>query len=230
MAAVLRQCIAASRLGFGRGLGLAATRKWRGFSGVLYSSEASQSLLKCVREDLKLEQQALVKLPSVTGYETTVTGSQALLQCIKGNDKVKVELDANNAVEVASDEEASYEDSEAFFAPAFTVTVTKPSGDQIQLECSFEEYGDYHPQGNEYQSMCLDSVTVIPANTQELETIYPALSSSFSEELYESLMDYLKDYGINERFASDILKFYKIFQQACYVEKFLKGLERVVQN
>ena len=54
-------------------------------------------------------------------------------------------------------------------------------GDQIQLECSFEEYGDYHPQGNEYQSMCLDSVTVIPANTQELETIYPALSSSFSE-------------------------------------------------
>ena len=43
-------------------------------------------------------------------------------------------------------------------------------------------------------------------------------------------MDYLKDCGIDKRFASEILKFYKTFEHTCYVEQFLKGLEDVIQN
>ena len=78
-----------------------------GFSSTLYSSEgrsfvhspsdymsdlcyalpASRGVLRCVQEELKLEQRTMDNLPSVTGYNTTVTGSQAILQCIRGNDK-----------------------------------------------------------------------------------------------------------------------------------------------
>ena len=67
--------------------------------------------------------------------------------------------------------------------------ISSAQGNSLQFECSFEEYGDYQEQGNEYKSMCLDSVSVIPANTQEAETIYSAPSNNLSEVCNVSTKD-----------------------------------------
>lgn len=56
----------------------------------------------------------------------------------------------------------------------------------MEFECSFDEYGEYSGQDvdggmNAYNTMRIDSVTVVPKNTQQVETIYSTECNSLSD-------------------------------------------------
>lgn len=51
-----------------------------------------------------------------------------------------------------------------------------------------------------------------------------------TQELYDHLLDYLKERSINEKFASEVVQFYKAYEHRCYLGQCLKALKQFLQN
>lgn len=51
-----------------------------------------------------------------------------------------------------------------------------------------------------------------------------------TQELYDHLLEYLKERSINEKFASEVVQFYKVYEHRCYLEQCLKALKQFLQN
>ena len=86
-----------------------------------------------------------------------------------------------------------------FFVPAFSVTVTNSSvsslphadfpnltprlcmqGSQLQMDCSFDEQGHYVEQGNEWDNLTVDAVSVVPVDALNAESVYTASADNLS--------------------------------------------------
>ena len=50
------------------------------------------------------------------------------------------------------------------------------------------------------------------------------------QEMYHALLEFLKERGINEMFAKQILQFYRVFEHQCYVKDFLGGVQRFCEG
>lgn len=50
------------------------------------------------------------------------------------------------------------------------------------------------------------------------------------KDLYESLMSYLQEKGIDQRFAIDVIQFYRVHEHRCYVEHSLKALRNFLTD
>ncbi|KAL5477109.1 hypothetical protein EMCRGX_G023854 [Ephydatia muelleri] len=210
MATVLRQCITAVRcLKFHKPAKtvlnsfVPAVSIFRSGSSSGAVSKASSRLLQCLNEEIRLEKKN------------------------HGQEKIQVQLDANSAIEVMQDDDME-DGGEPLFVPTFTVTVSKP-GTSVQFDCSFDESGSYE-EGSEWEYMHIDSITVLPDDNATMEHIYSAEAENLNEELYSSLVDYLKERGINEKFATDIFRFYTAFEHKRYIHDFLKPLKSFIQN
>lgn len=197
-----------------------------GSSGAL--SKASSRLLQCLNEEIRLEKKVPDNLPAVGKFNIQIKGSLATLVQNYGQEKIQVQLDANSAIEVVQDEEDLEDGGEPLFVPTFTVTVSKP-GTSLQFDCSFDEGGSYE-EGIEWEFMHIDSVTVLPDDSSSSENIYSADAENLNEELYSALRDFLKERGINEKFATDIFRFYIAFEHKRYINDFLKPLKSFIQN
>lgn len=45
------------------------------------------------------------------------------------------------------------------------------------------------------------------------------------QDLHESLVGYLQEKGIDQRFAIEVIQFYRVHEHRCYVEHSLKALK-----
>lgn len=54
-------------------------------------------------------------------------------------------------------------------------------GDCLRFDCSFDEYGSYGEKGNAWDSMNIDAVTVVPAGSGEVDSIYSTDTQNLSE-------------------------------------------------
>lgn len=52
----------------------------------------------------------------------------------------------------------------------------------------------------------------------------------YLQALYEQLVAYLSEHGINEHFADDALEFYKTFEHTCYCNSFLEELKQFLSK
>lgn len=199
------------------------------------TSEANRDLLKAVDRELMFVQKGVQKLPKVTSFECSIEDAMATLRRTVQNEEVTVSLDANSGVEmdlldgelsgsdVERDTEANMEDEDdSTRVPAFTVTVSKPSGNKMQFECSF------HPGVNELEelSIMIDSVAVIPKDCSSVESIYTVDTDQLGKDLYDGLESYLAERGINRTFGSDLLNFYAMFEDRAYTTDFLERMKK----
>ena len=53
-------------------------------------------------------------------------------------------------------------------------------GSRLQVECSFNEHGHYDEQGNEWDNLTIDTVSVIGAEVQSTDTVYTVSADNFS--------------------------------------------------
>ena len=55
----------------------------------------------------------------------------------------------------------------------------------MEFECSFDEYGEYTGKyaesGNAWNSMRIDSVSIVPSNTEQVENVYSADCNNLSD-------------------------------------------------
>ena len=65
---------------------------------------ASTKLLKVVENEISLEQAVVEDLPKISSFQVTVENSVATLMRMVNQEEVKVQLDANSAIEVSPDE------------------------------------------------------------------------------------------------------------------------------
>ena len=49
------------------------------------------------------------------------------------------------------------------------------------FDCSFAEYGDYSEMGNAWESMQINSISVVPDSTVDVESIYCADTANMSD-------------------------------------------------
>ena len=80
---------------------------------ILTSFAASSQLVKQVTTELKLEQKPIEDLSTgFTSFELTLDGALATLVRDHNQEKVKVQLDANSAVEAANDDVTEFDEDE----------------------------------------------------------------------------------------------------------------------
>ena len=63
----------------------------------------------------------------------------------------------------------------------------------------------------------------------------PCLSDSMIniilvQDLYDSLVGYLQERGIDQRFAVEVVQFYRVHEHRCYVEHSLKALRNFLKD
>lgn len=190
------------------------------------ASKANENLLKVVNTELKLEGADFHKLPEVTAFACSIDGAIATFTRKLGNEEVMVTLDSNSTAELdttedfVDDEDEAEEDSEMELqrrAPAFTVSITKPSGNLMQFECSFNvDYGEIQ----------IDSVSVVPKDCEQADSVYYVDGSQLGKDLYSSLEHYLEERGISKNFSMELLGFYDVFEHRVYVTNFLEGIKK----
>ena len=124
-------------------------------------------------------------------------------------------------------------------------------GSQLQVECSYDEHGRYDGQGNEWDNLTIDTVSVISAEVQSADTVYTVSADNLStvntsliyihvtclyarirpsQDLHENLLGYLQERGIDQRFAVEVVRFYQVHEHRCYLEHSLKALRNFLQN
>lgn len=62
--------------------------------------------------------------------------------------------------------------------------------------------------------------------------ILPCLSDCMilMQDLYDSLVGYLQERGIDQRFAVEVVQFYRVHEHRCYVEHGLKALRNFLKD
>ena len=53
-------------------------------------------------------------------------------------------------------------------------------GSQLQVDCSFDEHGQYVEQGKEWDNLTLDSVSVLETETQNPDNVYTVTADNLS--------------------------------------------------
>lgn len=207
----------------------------------LYSSEATSKLQKCVSNELALEEKIIGELPEFASFRTTVADTQAVLQRTFNNEEIKVELDADSALESAAEDEYSErsssdsdedEDKAPFFLPMITITVTKPSGDALRFDCSFDESFSYADiSTNPWNCLQINTMAVVPKEGDSAKPTYTAdVFRNINDDFQAALMDYLEERGVDKDFSVKLLDFYKEFEHSCYVNNFLKRLNNFLKQ
>ena len=54
------------------------------------------------------------------------------------------------------------------------------------FDCSFTEYGSYGEMGNAWESMQINSVSVVPEGTSDVESIYSADTANMCDVSFEN--------------------------------------------
>ncbi len=69
------------------------------------------------------------------------------------------------------------------------------------------------------------SVSVYTAPHTQLLLLHNSSSPFHLQELYDGLLDFLNERGINEEFPKEVLEFHRVFEHHCYVNDFLGGIK-----
>ncbi|XP_003385852.1 PREDICTED: complement component 1 Q subcomponent-binding protein, mitochondrial-like [Amphimedon queenslandica] len=193
---------------------------------------ASASLLLQAQAELDLESTDEEAL-GFNGFQISINGAQAILTRMHGNEEVKVELNLNAYSDMLEDELDDDDDDDnveetrnkPFFLPSFTVTFTKKSGISLVVRCSVEtsDYDDEEGWGN----LSITNVSVVPKGGTTDQ--YEADTQYLSDELMDSINDYMEDRKINQTFAQELLEFYDNFERKAHTQ-FLKDLKSFAQS
>ena len=120
-------------------------------------------------------------------------------------------------------------------------------GSRLQVECSFDEHGQYSEGGKEWENMTVNSVSVIAPDCDSPDSVYTITAENLSavrktntifsppplvsmQDMYDSLMEYLQTRGIDQKFAHDIFQYYRVFEHRCYLQYGLKALQNFLNS
>ncbi|XP_062289797.1 complement component 1 Q subcomponent-binding protein, mitochondrial [Scomber scombrus] len=189
-----------------------------------------------IKEEKKIQKsKALPKMSG--GWELEMSGTEAKLTRNNAGEKVTVTFNVNNSIPPNFDEEVEQsqqkpteEEPEIVSTPNFVVEVTKQaSKHSLVFDCHFPEDEMSHGEGEESDIFAIREVSFQPeGDTDWKETSYTLNTDSLDWALYDHLMDFLADRGVDNTFADELMELSTAVEHQEYI-KFLEDLQGFVK-
>uniref|UniRef100_A0A8D0H0T8 Complement component 1 Q subcomponent-binding protein, mitochondrial n=1 Tax=Sphenodon punctatus TaxID=8508 RepID=A0A8D0H0T8_SPHPU len=166
------------------------------------------------------------------GWELEVTGTEAKLVRKVAGEKVTVTFNINNSIPPTFDEEpekeqkADEQEPELSSTPNFVVEVTKDDTKQtLVLDCHYPENEVGHGDEEESDIFSIQEVSFQPSGELDWkENSYTLNTDSLDWALYDHLMDFLADRGVDNTFADELIDFSTALEHQEYI-RFLEDLK-----
>lgn len=190
-----------------------------------------------IKEERKIQKNKT--LPKMSGgWELEMNGTEAKLVRFVSGDKVTVTFNVNNSIPPNFGEEADQgqqkpaeEEPEIVSTPNFVVEVTKQGAKHsLVFDCNFPEDEVSHGEGEEESDIfAIREVSFQPEGDEDWkETSYTLNTDSLDWALYDHLMDFLADRGVDNTFADELMELSTAIEHQEYI-KFLEDLQSFVK-
>ncbi|XP_068456662.1 complement component 1 Q subcomponent-binding protein, mitochondrial [Clinocottus analis] len=194
-----------------------------------------------IKEEAKIQKSKT--LPKMSGgWELEMNGTEAKLSRNVAGEKITVTFNVNNSIPPNFDEEADQaqqksaagaeeEEADIVSTPNFVVEVTKQAAKHsLVFDCHFPEDEISHGEGEEESDIfAIREVSFQPeGDTDWKETSYTLNTDSLDWALYDHLMDFLADRGIDNTFADELMELSTAAEHQEYI-KFLEDLQGFVK-
>ncbi|XP_063300673.1 complement component 1 Q subcomponent-binding protein, mitochondrial [Pelobates fuscus] len=218
---------------------------YRGFPAVSCGcgglhTEGDKAFAEFLSDEIKEEKkiQKHKSLPKMTGgWELDVHGTEAKLIRKLSGEKVTVTFNTNNSIPPTFDEEsqegqkAEENEPELVSTPNFVVEVTKQdTKETLVLDCHFPEDEVGHGEEEEESDLfTIREVSFQPTGeTDWKENSYTLSTDSLDWALYDHLMDFLADRGVDNTFADELVELSTALEHQEYI-RFLENLKSFVK-
>uniref|UniRef100_A0A1A7WX72 Complement component 1 Q subcomponent-binding protein, mitochondrial n=1 Tax=Iconisemion striatum TaxID=60296 RepID=A0A1A7WX72_9TELE len=191
-----------------------------------------------IKEEKKIQKNK--SLPKMTGgWEMEMNGTEAKLTKHASGDKITVTFNVNNSippnfeeeVEQGQPQKSAEEEPEMVSTPNFVVEVTKQAPKHsLVFDCHFPEDEMGHAEGEEESDIfAIREVSFQPEGDSDWkETSYTLNTDSLDWALYDHLMDFLADRGVDNTFADELMELSTAIEHQEYI-KFLEDLQGFVK-
>ncbi|XP_029375302.1 complement component 1 Q subcomponent-binding protein, mitochondrial [Echeneis naucrates] len=190
-----------------------------------------------IKEEKKIQKSKT--LPKMSGgWELEMNGTEAKLMRSVSGEKITVSFNINNSIPPSFEEEAEQgqqksaeEEPEIVSTPNFVVEVTKQSAKHsLVFDCHFPEDEMSQGEGEEDSDIfAIREVSFQPEGDVDWkETSYTLNTDSLDWALYDHLMDFLADRGVDNTFADELMELSTAIEHQEYI-KFLEDLQGFVK-
>lgn len=203
-------------------------------------TEGDKAFVEFLSDEIKEEKkiQKSKTLPKVSGgWELQLNGTEAKLTRSVSGEKVIVTFNVNNSIPPKMEEEPEQgqkaEDNEPDIVstPNFVIEVTKQgSKNSLVFDCHFPEDEIGHGEGEEESDIfTIREVSFQPEGEEDWkETSYTLNTDSLDWALYDHLMDFLADRGVDNTFADELVELSTALEHQEYI-KFLEDLNGFIK-
>ncbi|XP_008331023.1 complement component 1 Q subcomponent-binding protein, mitochondrial [Cynoglossus semilaevis] len=188
-----------------------------------------------IKEEKKIQKKK--SLPKMSGgWELELNGTEAKLVRSVSGEKIAVTFNVNNSIPPNFEEEAegqqkpAEEEPDMVSSPNFVVEVTKQSAKHpLVFDCHFPEDEIGHEGEEESDIFAIREVSFQPEGDLDWkETSYTLNTDSLDWALYDHLMDFLADRGVDNTFADELIELSTALEHQEYI-KFLEDLQGFVK-
>ncbi|XP_077361741.1 complement component 1 Q subcomponent-binding protein, mitochondrial [Festucalex cinctus] len=188
-----------------------------------------------IKEEKKIQKSGT--LPKISGgWELSMDGTEALLTKHVAGEKITVTFNVNNSIlpnfedEAEQGEQKPAEEPEILSTPNFVVEVTKEaSKDTLVIDCQFLQDELAHGEEEESDIFGIFEVSFQPEGDVDWkETSYTLTKDSLNDSLYDHMMDFLADRGVDNTFADELMELSTAIEHQQYI-KFLEELKTFVK-
>ncbi|XP_058854206.1 complement component 1 Q subcomponent-binding protein, mitochondrial-like [Acipenser ruthenus] len=184
-----------------------------------------------VKEERKIQKHK--SLPKMSGdWELELNGTEAKLSRKTSGEKVTITFNVNNSIPPSFEEEAqqgekpSETEPDILSSPNFVVEVTKQAATQsLVFDCHYPEDEVAHGEEEEESDIfAIREVSFQPTGESDWkDTSYTLNTDSLDWALYDHLMDFLADRGVDNTFADELVELSTALEHQEYI-KFLEEL------
>ncbi|XP_026528214.1 complement component 1 Q subcomponent-binding protein, mitochondrial [Notechis scutatus] len=201
-------------------------------------TEGDKAFTEFLNDEIKEEKkiQKHKSLPKMSGgWELDIHGTEAKLTRKMAGETVTVSFNVNNSIPPSVDEspEGQKDDEvepELTSTPNFVVEVTKDDTKQtLVLDCHYPEDEISHTGEGESDIFSIQEVSFQPSGDSEWqENNYTLNTDSLDWALYDHLMDFLADRGVDNTFADELVNLSTALEHKEYI-RFLEDLKHFVK-
>ena len=153
-------------------------------------------------DEIKAEKERMLEIPQVSqGWKLTRNGADCKLTKMLNQDHISVSFNVNASIPPVHSEDPD-EEQEIIAQPDFSVEIKKPSSESLTFECYFPEDID---KTDQVRDNVFSIRSVILHRGEVVESTYIMDTENVDPALYESMLNYLKDRGIGNEFAEEIV-------------------------
>ncbi|NWS99896.1 C1QBP protein, partial [Mionectes macconnelli] len=195
----------------------------------------AQFLTDEIQEEKKIQKHK--SLPKVSGgWELEVHGTEAKLVRKIAGEKITVTFNINNSIPPSAEDDTQEgqkpdeQEPELTSTPNFVVEVIKDDTKQtLVLDCHYPEDEIGHEGEEESDIFTIREVSFQPTGESDWkDTNYTLNTDSLDWALYDHLMDFLADRGVDNTFADELIELSTALEHREYI-KFLEDLKSFVK-